>query len=98
MNLKVRISQAGKLAASERRTYSASETLNSAEKRSHHTASSSKHTLFVCLPVEFCLYVLLTEWNCKVTKRKEGKKAETHEHESSLISIGRIAFWRRLPD
>lgn len=33
-----------------------------------------------------------TKWNCEVTK------VPMLEHESSLISIGCIAFWRRLPD
>lgn len=33
-----------------------------------------------------------TKWNCEVTK------VPMLEHESSLISIGCIAFWRRLPN
>lgn len=66
------------------------------KKISHSTASSvhSKQTLFVCLS-SFVYTSFKPSW---IAKWQQQKKAATLEHESSLISIGRIAFWRRLPD
>lgn len=100
MNLKVRVSQASKLAAG---THTHTVQVLLWRKVTKLLVPANTRFLFVCLS-SFVYTSLLTEGNCKVTKRK-GKKVEGRgvgdawdEHESSLISIGRIAFWRRLPD